>query len=584
MDKDRIIDILEEIALLLELKGENPFKSRAYANAARALAALPDDPADLVREGRLGSIKGIGDALQDKIATLVLTGALPYYDDLKASVPPGLLDMLDLPGLGPKKIKLLHEKLGIESVDALEAACQDGRAAALPGLGEKTAANILDSITRRRAHAGRFLFSEALLVAEDILDILRSHPATLRVSLAGSIRRGMETVKDIDLIASSKQPAELMDAFVHLPGVQKISAHGETKSSVVLEGGIACDLRVVPDDQFASALLHFTGSKEHNIALRQRALARGLTLSEWGLAAVESGKQKSKIENRKFPTESSLYDALDLAEIPPEMRENLGEIEDAENGRLPRLVEWTQLRGCFHNHTNASDGRSTLEQMLGAACSIGMDYLGIADHSKSSVQANGLSAERLLDQVEAIHQLNRDGGHPCHLFAGVECDILKDGSLDYPDEILARLDYVVASVHNSTTLDEKSMTRRYLRAMENPYVTMIGHPTGRLLLQRDPCALDIQTFMKAAAATGTWVELNASPMRMDLDWRHWRAAREHGVRCVINPDAHHTAQLGNLRLGILAARKAGLSAKDIINTLPLADIRTALARKRPQLP
>ncbi|NJK93174.1 MAG: DNA polymerase/3'-5' exonuclease PolX [Blastochloris sp.] len=572
MTKDDVAAILEEIGLLLELKGENPFKTRAYFNGARTLLNLSEDLSVVVKGKRLGELKGIGEALQEKITTLVETGSLPYYEQLKASLPAGLLELMTIPGLGPKKLKLLHEKLEIDTLEKLQAACRDGRVAGLAGMGEKTAANLLAGIEQRQNYAGLHRYDSALALAEDLHDWLRGHPDILRLSLAGSVRRGKEVIKDIDLVGSSKNPEALMADFVAHPDTERILSQGPTKSSILLRGGFQCDLRLVEDAQFVPALLHFTGSKEHNVALRQRAIAQGLKLSEYGLSSDHS---KSEINNQKFPTESSLYQELGLDFIPPELRENLGEIEAAEQGTLPRLLEWTDLKGCFHNHTTASDGKNTLREMAEAAASIGLDYFGIADHSKSSVQAKGLDEVRLLAQVEEIRKLNKELDE-LHLFAGVECDILKNGTLDYEDAVLEQLDYVVASVHSSFTLSEKDMTKRIRAAMENPHVHMIAHLTGRLLLERESYALNIPEILKAAAETGTWIELNASPYRLDLDWRWWRQARDLGVKCVINPDAHSVRQIGNLKLGAQIARKGWLRKEDVINTLSVAQLKELL--------
>lgn len=572
METAQVAAQLRKIALLLELKGENPFKIRAYENGARAVEAHAAELATLAAEGRLGEIPGLGEALREKITTLLTTGSLPFLDKLRAEFPPTLPDLLQIPGLGAKKLRVLHQELGLDSIEALEAACRDGRVAALKGFGPKSAENFLDGIARRRSFAGQFRLGDVLPLAEALADQLRDHPAVIRISLAGSLRRMKEVVKDADLVASSKDPAAVMDAFTSLPGVRSVTSRGATKSSVVLDNGLPCDLRVVEDRHFAATLLHFTGSKEANVALRQRAIARGLKLSEYGLEAETPG---SKTAAPKCPDEAALYKALDLDFIPPELRENLGEIEAAEAGRLPRLLEWTDLRGCFHNHTTASDGRDTLEAMARAAAALGLDYLGIADHSKSSVQANGLSAERLLAQAAEIRARNRREDD-IHLFAGVECDILKDGSLDYEDAVLKQLDYVVASVHNALSQDAKAMTKRIIRAMENPHVTLIGHPTGRLLLDRPGYDLDVDKMLDAAAETGTWIELNANPWRLDMDWRHWKTARDKGVKCVINPDAHATDQLAYLHLGARIARKGWLRKQDVVNTLPLKDIQALL--------
>lgn len=575
MDAAAVAEALREIALLLELKEENPFKIRAYQNAARAVEAHAADLARLVDENALGRIPGLGEALQEKITTLVRTGHLPYLDQLRAEFPPGLVDLLHIPGLGPKKLLALYRQLGIDSIEKLEAACQDGRVAALSGFGTKTATRLLEGINQRRAHAGLFRLGDVLSLAEEIVDALRAHPAVLRISLAGSLRRGKEVVKDADLVASSSDPEAVMEAFTRLPAVARVTARGSTKSSVLLTNGLPCDLRVVPDAVFPATLLHFTGSKEANVALRQRAQQRHWKLSEYGLEAETDAPTPPP---RHLPDEAAIYRALDLDFIPPELRENMGEIEAAARGQLPRLLEWTELRGCFHNHTTASDGQNTLEEMAAAADELGLEYLGIADHSRSSVQAHGLSDERLLQQIEAIHALNRSRLFDVHLFAGVECDILKDGTLDYDTAILTRLDYVVASVHNALSQDESTMTRRVIRAIETGHVTILGHPTGRLLLERPPSAINLPKIIDACAAHGTWIELNANPWRLDMDWRHWKYARDRGVLCAINPDAHSTAQLGYLHLGARLARKGWLRKDDVVNTRPLSEIRQLLAQ------
>ncbi len=573
MTADAVADALEEVALLLELKGENPFKTRAYTSAARTLRSQPGDLAELVRANRLGELPGIGDALQAKIAELVTTGALPYLDKLRAGFPPTLPELFSIPGLGPKKVKALFEHLQIDSLEKLEKACQTGAVAKLAGFGAKTQANILEGITRRRGFSGRFRRGDLAVLVAEILEILRACPASLEVAAAGSVRRAAETLKDLDFVVSSADPDAVMDAFASHPSVEKVTARGGTKCTVQFAGGPPADLRVVPGPAFASALAHFTGSKEHNVALRQRALARGIRLSEWGLfKAPKDGPE----EPVPCPTESDLHRALGLHFIPPELRENLGEIEAAESGPLPRLVEWTDLRGAFHNHTRASDGTCGLEELAAAAAELGLEYLGVADHSKASFQANGLTEDRLLAQVAEIRAFNA-GNPPCHLFAGSEVDILKDGSLDFPDDVLAELDYAVASVHSVFTLDEKAMTARIIRAVEHPRVTMLGHLTGRLLLRRDPYALNIPKIIDACAANGTWIELNANPWRLDMDWRWWRLARDKGVKCAINADAHHANDLHFLRIGAETARKGWLRREDVINTLPLAQIRAALA-------
>ena len=569
MTKDQAAAALREIGTILELQGENPFKCRAYLAAARTLETAPADLGELVRTGRLGELPGIGEALREKITTLVTTGKLPYLEELRASIPAGLLALLELPGLGPKKLRALREKLKIESLEALQKACRDGRLASLDGFGEKTAANLLEAIARRASYSKLHRLGDALPVAQSLLRHLRACPAVLRAEIGGSLRRGKEIVKDLDLIATSRKPGEVMQAFVHAPNVEKVVNHGETKSSVILQGGIPCDLRVIPPDAWATALAHFTGSKEHNIALRQRAIDRGLHLSEWGLF---KGKSKTPL---KLKEEKDLHAALGLAYIPPEIRENSGEIDAAENNQLPDLLVRDQIHGCLHNHTVASDGQDTLTAMAQAAADLGWEWLGIADHSKSSFQAHGLDAKRLENQIGEIRTLNAKKPR-CTLLAGTECDILKGGKLDFPDSVLRELDYVIASVHAGFTSDEKEMTERIIRAMENEYVTCLGHPTGRLLLEREGYALNIPKILEAAAATGTWIELNCNPWRLDLDWRWWHKARDLGVLCCINPDAHQTVHLPFVDLGVTLARKGWLRAKDVINTRTLAQLRKLL--------
>jgi DNA polymerase (family X) len=569
MTKDQVAASLREIGTILELNGENPFKCRAYLNAARTLETSPTDLTELVRTDRLGELPGIGDALREKITTLVNTGKLPYLEELRTTIPSGLLSLLDLPGLGPKKLRILRDQLKIESIEALTKACQDGRLASLDGFGDKTATNLLDSIQRRATYSKLHRLGTALPAAQALLNHLRECPSVSQAEIAGSLRRGKEIVKDLDLIASSNKPKEVMKAFISAPNVEKVIAHGETKSSVILAGGIPCDLRVVPPEVWPTALAHFTGSKEHNIALRQRAIDRGLHLSEWGLL---KGKSKTPL---KLKDEKDLHKALGLAFIPPELREDSGEIAAAEKDELPELLTRDQIRGCLHNHTLASDGQDTLAAMAQAAAEFGLEWLGIADHSKSSFQANGLDVKRLEKQIEEIQSLNSKKPK-CTLLSGTECDILKGGKLDFPDSLLKELDYVVASVHSGFTSDEKEMTDRILRAIENPHVTCLGHLTGRLLLEREAYPVNIPKILDAAAANGTWIELNANPWRLDLDWRWWHKARDLGILCCINPDAHKTSHLRFLDFGVTLARKGWLRAQDVVNTRTLAQLRKLL--------
>lgn len=579
MTKNEIADVLTEIGTLLELKGENPFKTRAYLAGARVLESIEQAELDtLVREERLKSVKGIGDALAQKIHELHTTGRLEFFENLKASIEPGLVAMLEVPGLGPKKIKAVHDLLGVTTLEALASACTDGRVAALAGFGEKSQEKILAGIRNREAYGKRHLWWDAEAIALPIVAGLRALPQVSQAEAAGSLRRGVETVGDLDFIVAASEVAPVVEWFVTQPGVKEITARGDTKASVRFESGLQADLRLVPAEQFAFALHHFTGSKDHNVQMRQRALARGLSLSEWGLVPAEGeGTVKEKAAPSSIVSETGLFAALGLRFIPPELREGLGEIEAAEAGELPRLVETGDLRGAFHNHTTASDGRNTLVEMTAAAQALGWDYLGIADHSKSSFQAKGLSEQALAEQVADIRALNASGRFKTQVLAGSECDILPDGRLDYDDALLATLDYVVVSVHNVFTQSSADMTARIIRAIEHPHTTMLGHVTGRLLLRREAYAVDVPKIIDAAIANRVAIELNASPWRLDMDWRHWRKAAGRGLLCVINPDAHETAGLAHVRAGINSARKGWLTQEQVLNTRSFTEITAWLA-------
>jgi DNA polymerase (family 10) len=582
MDKATIADVLEKIATLLELKGQNPFKIRAYVNAARSLETWGGNIADLSNEEVLEKIPGIGKAIAAKIKELVETGSLKFFDDLRAEFPADILELFSLPGLGAKKIKALHEKLQVSSIAQLHEACVAGRVADLPGFGKTTQEKLCRAIDERQKYAGQFQLGKIAGEAEQLQNDLRAHPDALHVCIAGSYRRRKEIVRDLDFIVATNSPAEISEMFVQHPLVESVIAHGPTKSSVRLRSGIQCDLRVVTTAEYPFALNYFTGSKEHNVVVRSRALQRGWTLNEYRLGEAGSDRRANRTPQRGVPTirdEEELYRALDLDYIPPELRENCGEFEAAAAGKIPRLIEAENLRGTFHCHTTASDGRNSLEEMAAAVQELGMQYLGIADHSRSSIQARGLDEARLRVQLAMIRKLNEQFEN-FRLFAGVECDILRDGSLDFPDELLAELDYVVASIHSAFTLSEADMTKRIVRAMQNPHVTMLAHPTGRLLLRRDPYAIDIPAIIEAAAETGTWIEINAAPKRLDLDWRWWPLAKEKGVKCVINPDAHGTERLQDLWFGVGAARKGWLTKEDVMNCLPLGKIEAEIRKKR----
>jgi DNA polymerase (family X) len=578
MNKEQVAAILSEIGTLLELQGESSFRSNAYHNGARVIEQLETDLDEIVSQGKLGDIRGIGDTLKEKITTLVTTGKLPYYDDLKKKIPDGLLDMLRIQGLGPKKVKALHDQLGIDSLDKLKLACEQDTVAHLRGFGAKTQQKILEGIEFLKLMGSRVRIDQALPLALSLIEGMQNAPGVHRIELCGSLRRRKETIKDIDILISSDDPGPLMERFVKLPGVAQITGQGETKSSVVVSGlafghnvHMNADLRVVSDKHFPFALLYFTGSKEHNVVLRQRAITLGLKLNEYELA----GSDKSipcKIE-------ADVYRALGMAYVPPEMREDTGEVDAALQHKLPALVELKQIQGVFHNHTVASDGANTLEEMAEAARALGLKYLGIGDHSQSLTIANGLNPERVLQQEEAIDALNKKL-KGFHVFKGTECDILEDGSLDFDDELLDTFDYVVASVHSYFKQTREEMTARIIRAIRHPAVTMLGHATGRLLLRRDGYQVDLEAVLKAAAETGTMIEINAHPQRLDLDWVHCKRARALGVKLVINPDAHSTADLALYRYGVDVARRGWLTPDDVYNTLSLEEIVADLDRRK----
>jgi DNA polymerase (family X) len=578
MDKKEIAKIFEEIAIFLELKAENPFRIRAYRNAARTLLSMERDLQEVIQEGTLTEYAGIGSDLAEKIITLAKKGTHPFYEKLKKDTPQGLLELMRIPGLGGKRIKLIYETLKIHSLDELKQACLSGKVARLPRMGKKTEQNILDAITHSESYAKRYVWWDAFQMAFPLLQELRKLKEVKKAEIAGSLRRKMETIGDLDFLVATSNPKRVMDWFTSQPLVEKVLGKGQTKASIRLKGGIQADLRAVPESQFAFALCYFTGSKEHNIRLRERSMKRGWTLNEYGLESA-TPKREGPFAQQKNISEEDIYKALGLAFIPPELREDLGEIAAAEKGKLPLLVEEKDIRGTLHNHTVASDGRNTLKEMVGAAQKLGWEYLGIADHSKSSFQAHGQSEEQLLEQVRQIKKLNASKQFKTYVFSGLECDILANGSLDFSDDILKELDYVVVSVHNVLRQNEKTMTKRIIRAIENPYATILGHVTGRLLLRREPYALDLPKIIDACIANGTVMELNANPFRLDMDWRFWHNASEKGLLCCINTDAHSVHHLEFLKAGVHMARKGWLEKKHILNTQPLSQIKQFLKKK-----
>jgi DNA polymerase (family 10) len=567
-----VADVLEEIGRLLDFKGENPFKVRAYVNAARALADLAEPLEAVVAEGRLLEISGIGAAIADKIATYAETGSIPLLDRLRSEIPAGVLELVAVPGLGPKRARAAFQALGVASLDDLEKAAASGRLAEVQGFGEKTARTILANLERVRAYTGRWLAAEARPLAERLLAALREDPDVVRAETAGGLRRAMETVHDVDLVAASADPAAVLERFAELPAVAAVIARGDTKATVRLAGGIPADLRVVEPAAFPFALQYFTGSQAHNTRLRGLARRRGLKLNEYALLR----KDGTPVE---CADEVAVYGALGLEWIPPEIREDRGEVEAARKGGLPRLVERDDLRGVLHVHTEWSDGRATIQAMAEAAREGGFEYLAVCDHSRSAAYAGGLPAERLREQREEIERVNA-GLEGFVVLAGCEVDILADGGLDYPDDVLAGLDLVVGSLHSRLGLPREEQTERVLRAIENPWLDVLGHPAGRVLNRREGADLDMERVLDAAAAAGVALEVNGDPHRLDLDWRWHRAAMERGIRLAIDPDAHGPETLDYVDNGIGIARKGWVTREAVLNALPLDQFRKALRRHR----
>jgi len=565
-----ICKVFQDIADLLELKGENQFKIRAYQRVVRSIEHLPVEVEQLVREDRLKQVPGVGEAITKKITELVTTGRLEYYEKLRAEFPEGISTLLDIPSIGPKTAMLLSSELGIGSADALEAAITGGKVASLPRMGDKTAENILHQIQALRRKDQRIPIGEALPAVDEISARLSQLPGLKNLSPAGSLRRFRETVGDIDIMGTADNAGEIMHAFTTLPQVEEVLVSGTTKTSIIVSGGLQADLRIVDHDSFGSALQYFTGSKQHNIDLRERARRHGLSLSEYGITDLETGQLE------KFAIEEAFYERLGLQFIPPEIREGGAEIVMAKQGALPRLVQLSDIKGDLHVHTDWSDGHDSIEAMALAAKARGYEYLAITDHSGGRGIAHGLDAERLRQQILEIKQLNqRISG--IHIFSGIEVDIRADGSLDSPDELLSKLDIVTAAVHSSFNQSEERMTRRIIGAMENPNVDIIAHPTCRLLPEREPVALDMEAVFQAAAKTGTMLEINAMPSRLDLKDIHAYRARELGVKLAINTDAHSTDHLEFMRFGIGVARRGWCQAQDILNTRPLEEVIVYLA-------
>ena len=571
--REKIVTILNQIALILEIKGENAFKIRAYKNGSEIIENYGDDIIQVTKDGKLGELKGIGKALASKIEEIVETGKLTYLDELKLEFPDTFFDLFEISNLGPKKIKKLYDNLQIDSIDKLEASCKNNEISKISGFGKKSVEAILESISFRKSNSKFFRTGDIAPIAESILEFLRQLPQTSQAEIAGSYRRGKEIVHDIDFIVATKLPVEIINEFTMMPEVAQVILKGKTKSSVRLNNGLQCDLRAVKNSEFPFALNYFTGSKAHNVKMRSLAIKNGYSLNEYAL------NSKTKTNEDVINDESDLYKALGLSFIHPALREDQGEVEAAKDASLPNLIQIENLKGTFHNHTTASDGKNSLSEMAEAATDLGLQYLGISDHSKSSVQANGLSDEELLQQVKEIKDFNDRNNNELTIFSGVECDILKDGSLDYNESVLSQLDYCIASVHSSFSLTENEMTQRVIKAIESPHVTMIGHLTGRLLLLRKPYDINVSKIIDACAKNNTIIEINANPRRLDMDWRWWKKAKDKGVKCSINPDAHKIEHFQYLHFGVKIAQKGWLESSDVVNCLPIDEIKKLLKQK-----
>ncbi len=574
MSNAELSGLFERIADLLDIRGESSFRVNGYRRAARTFKDLPRDAAAMLADGSLAEQPGIGKGTIEKVEQYVRTGKIDLHEELAASMPKGLPALLEIPGMGPKKVALLWRELGVDGVDALRVALQSGAAAKLKGFGEKSAKQILAGLSFAETAHERTPLGLAWPLAEAMLERIRGIPGVRQAEVAGSLRRGSETIGDIDILCEAPDGAAVVRAFVELPGVKRVLASGDTKGSVLVGrpggGEMQVDLRVVPGASFGAALQYFTGSKEHNVRLRELAARRDWKLSEWGLFDGDDRMLAGA-------DEAAIYQKLDLPLIPPELREDRGEFDAA--GGLPDLVERSDIRGDFHMHTTASDGTVDVEEMVAAARRLHYEYIAVTDHSRSSAIANGLTIERMWRQIEKLRKLN-ESLHDLTVLVGCECDILADGRLDYPDSILAACDLVIASLHSSLRQPREQITARLLRAMENPYVTIVGHPTGRLINRREGGDLDMDAVIAAAARTGTALEINASWQRLDLNDRAARLARDAGVMLTIDTDAHAPVQLEQMGYGIKTARRGWVRASDVLNTRPLPSVRAWIARKR----
>ncbi len=558
MKNKEVAEIFRKVAALLEIKGDNPYRIRAYQRAAQNIEALTVDVEELAAQGKLERIPGIGKDLAQKIKEILETGTLQKYEELKREIPPELLKFLEIPGFGPKKAKIVYEKLGIKTIEELEKACLEHRLARLPGFGPKTEENILKGIKLLKQKRGRLPLGLVLPWAEELVSLLKKKSPVDRIDVAGSIRRRRETVKDIDILVTSKNPLKVMEIFVSLPMVEEVLLQGETKTSVRLKQGIQVDLRVVDPECYGAALAYFTGSKAHNIRIRELGVQRGLKINEYGIF-----RGQNRIGGRE---EEEVFAAVGLPWIPPELREDRGEIEAAQAGTLPRLVGYDEVLGDAHVHSKFSDGSASIEEIAAYARKLGLKWVGICDHSQGLKVAGGVPIEKIMEKKKAIEAFNKRS-KDVKLLCGTEVDILADGKLDYPDEILKEFDLVIASIHSGFKQGEENLTQRIVAAMKNPFVHCIGHPTGRLLGEREPYPLDMERIISTAKETKTALEINAYYKRLDLNDIHARAAKEAGVKLLIGTDAHITDQMSYLHLGVAVARRGWCEKDDILNTL-----------------
>jgi DNA polymerase (family 10) len=568
-----VAGLLYEMAELLELHAENRFKIIAFSKAARAIESLPEDISIVCREKRLQSIPGVGKAIAQKVEEYLKTGQIEAHQELLAKTPPGLVKLLQISGLGPKTVFMLHEKLNITNLEELETAAREHRIRRLPRMGPTREVNILKSIERYKKRSTRILYSTAEPIVNDILAYLQGMGGLEHITAAGSFRRARETVGDIDILATASRPEEIVAAFVRMPLVEEVLAQGPTKASVIVQETIQVDLRIVEHQSFGTVLQYFTGSKEHNVRLRQLALNRGYSLSEYSLTRLADSRDLF------FDREEDVYAALGLPYIAPEMREDRGEIEAALRGTLPRLLEQKDMRGDLHVHSDWSDGRASILEMAHAAQALGYEYIALCDHSPSIGIAGGLDPEKLEQKIEAIYAVNKElelEETDFTVLAGTEVDIKADGRLDYADDLLARCDVVVASVHMGLQQTERAITGRLISAIENENVDIIAHPTGRIIDQREPYEVDMQAVLRAAARTNTVLEINSHPSRLDLNDVNAKAAKEMGVMLCINSDAHDAKQLLNMKYGVNVARRAWLEKKDVLNASSLKDLLTVL--------